>query len=398
MSSPPRLSTLILLSALSIAPVNIFLPSLPNIARDFGVDYGVVSMSVAAYAAAVAVLQLIMGPLSDRFGRRPIVLAGLTIFVLASFGGALASDIGMFLAFRMLQAAITSGYAMSLAIVRDTTGPALAASRIGYIAMAWALAPMLGPMLGGVLDETLGWRAIFWGLGFAGAGLLALCWVDLGETNMSPSNTIVQQFRALPGLLRAREFWAYALCMAFSLGAFYAFLAGAPLVAAAVFEMAPATLGFAMGTITVGFIFGSFLSGRYAGRFEPTAMMAAGRVVACAGPALGLALFVAGVDHALALFGPCVLVGVGNGLTMPSANLGAMSVYPKIAGSAAGLAGAITVAGGAVLSSVTGAAVSGAGTVYPLLAIMLASTVAALAAALCAQVIARRKPQAGGSA
>lgn len=317
MRSPPKLSTLFLLCALSVLPLNVFLPSLANIAQDFRADYALVSLSLAGYAAVAATLELIMGPLSDRFGRRPIMLASLAAFTVGSIGCALASDIWTFLTFRLLQAAITSCYPVSMAVIRDTTGKEQAASRIGYAAMTWALAPMLGPVLGGVLDETLGWRAIFWGLGLAGVALFALCWFDLGETNKSRSGTIAQQFRAYPALFRAPRFWAYALCMAFSVGAVYAFLAGAPLVAAAVFNMPPATLGFYMGTITAGFMVGSFLSGRYAGRYPLAMTMIAGRIIACAGPAIGLVLFLADVRHVIALFGPCILVGVGNGLTMP---------------------------------------------------------------------------------
>jgi MFS transporter, DHA1 family, multidrug resistance protein len=386
----PRLSTLILLSALGILPINIFLPSLTHMAAEFGVDYGIIGLALGAYAAVSACLQIVMGPLSDRFGRRPVILCGLAIFVIATIGCVVAPDVWTFLACRMIQAAIAPTYAVSLAVIRDTTGKEQAASRIGYVAMSWAVAPMLGPSLGGLLDEAFGWRASFWFLAISGIAVFFLCWIDLGETNRRPSNTIAEQFRAYPELLGSRRFWAYALCMAFSAGAFYAFLAGAPLAAGA--KLSQALLGICMCSITGGFMFGSFLAGRFAGRFRLTTTLIAGRIVACAGLLLGLTLYLAGVDHLLALFGPCMFVGVSNGLTMPSANAGAISVRPKLTGSAAGLAGAISIAGGATMSSAAAAVLTEENARYALLLVMLASAAIALAAALVADHLERASP------
>jgi DHA1 family bicyclomycin/chloramphenicol resistance-like MFS transporter len=381
----PRLSTLILLSALGILPINIFLPSLTNMAAEFGVDYGVVALALAAYAAVSACLQIIMGPLSDRFGRRPVILWGLAIFVIATIGCVVAPDVWTFLACRMIQAVIAPTYAVSLAVIRDTTSKEEAASKIGYVAMAWAVAPMLGPSLGGLLDDAFGWRASFWFLTIFGIAVFALCWMDLRETNHSTSNTMAEQFRACPELLGSRRFWAYTLCMAFSVGAFYAFLAGAPLAASSAFDLSPAMLGLYMGSITGGFMFGSFLSGRFASRFQLTTTLIAGRIVACVGLLLGLILYVTGVDHVLALFGPCMFVGVSNGLTMPIANSGAISVRPKLTGGAAGLAAAISVAGGATMASLAGAVLTEENSRYALLLVMLSSAAIALAAALSAR-------------
>lgn len=381
-ASPPSMFTLVLLTALSVLSLNMFLPSLSNMAADFQADYSLVSLSIAGYLAITAVLQVIMGPLSDRFGRRPVLLAGLAVFTLASLVCALTTDIWVFLAFRAFQGAVISGWLLSLAVIRDTAPPQEAASRIGYLSMAMAVAPMLGPMFGGALDELFGWRAnfvVYTGLGVAA---LALCWIDLGETNTAPSETFAEQFQTYPELLRSRRYWGYALCMAFSTGAFYSFLAGTPLVAVTVLGLAPASVGFYMGTITAGFALGSFLSGRWAKRFPLTTMMISGRLVACAGLVAGLALLLSGFVNEISLFGATVLVGLGNGLTMPSCNAGVLSVRPKLAGSAAGLAGALMVGGGAVLTSITGAVVTEESGAYALLGMMLFASMTALAAAL----------------
>ena len=381
-SSPPRLSTLVLLTALSVLSLNMFLPSLSNIAEEFGADYALVNLSIAGYLGIMAVLQLIMGPLSDRYGRRPVLLAGTAVFALASLGCALAGNIWVFLAFRILQGAIVAGNALSRAVIRDMVPAQEAASLMAYVAMAMAVAPMLGPMFGGALDELFGWRASF--VAFTGLGVLVLglCWVDLGETNLAPSETFLKQFHDYPELLRSRRFWGYALCLMFSTGAFYAFLGGAPLVATREFGLSPATLGLCMGTITAGFMFGNFLSGRYAKRYPLTALMATGSALACTGLAVGLVLFLAGVSHVGTLFGATAFVGIGNGLIVPSSNAGAMSVQPRLAGSAAGLSGALMVGGGALLSTATGAVLSEVNGAHALLAMMLLTSVLGFLASL----------------
>ncbi|WP_193100364.1 MFS transporter [Burkholderia sp. Z1] len=382
----PRHATLILLCAFSVLPLSLFLPSLPAIARDLHADYALVALSLGGYAAVAASLEFVMGPLSDRFGRRPIVLTSVGVFALGSLGCAMATDIRVFLACRVMQAAITSVYPVSMATIRDAGGGSRAASRIGYAAMAAAFAPMLGPTLGGVLDQSVGWRASFWLLGAAGIALFGWCVFDLVETHTNRSSSLGRQLRAYPALLRARRFWAYALCMAFSTGSFYAFLAGAPLAAKTVFGIAPAEIGFYMGTITAGFVCGSFLAARYARRFALATTILCGRVVACAGPLIALALVSGGATHPIAWFGPCVLVGIGNGLSNPGAHAGAVSVRPDLAGSASGLAGAMTIAGGAALSSLTGAVLTAGNAGFAPLAMMLLSAAIALVAAVCVRV------------
>ena len=189
-SAPPRLFTLVLLSGLSVVSLNMFLPSLSNIAAEFQAGYGLLAtMSIAGYAGMTTVLQLLIGPFSDRFGRRPVILVSLVIYILGSLGCLLATDVWTFLLFRTIQAAIVSGFALSRVIIRDTEPAQKAAGLMGYLSIAWAIAPMLAPMLGGALDLLFGWRANFIAFLVFGAAMLALCWFDLGETNKNPSET-----------------------------------------------------------------------------------------------------------------------------------------------------------------------------------------------------------------
>ena len=279
-TSPPGFFALVFLTGLSTLSLNMFLPSLSNIAEEFQADYTIVSLSVAGYLGITGLLQLVIGPMSDRFGRRPVLLSGLAVFSLASLGCMLAGDIWIFLAFRVMQGVIISGAVLSFAIIRDSAPEQEVASRIAYVSMAMAIAPMLGPMVGGVLDELFGWRSSFLLFSILGLAGFALCWVDLGETNKNQSGTFRKQFQAYPELLRSRRYWDYTICVTFSVGSFYIFITGVPLVAKSILALSPAMLGFYMGTITAGFALGSFLSGRYSKRYPLTTMMIAGRIVA----------------------------------------------------------------------------------------------------------------------
>ena len=381
-SSPPALATLVFLTALSTITLNMFLPSLSKMAEEFSVSYAVMALSVSGYLAATGLVMLIMGPLSDRYGRRPILLIGVSIFVVASALCTIATNVWVFLAFRVLQGAIVSAWTIALAVVRDTVEASQAASRIGYITMAMAVAPMLSPVLGGFLDEAFGWRSNF--ALFTALGLLALLliWFDLGETNLSPSPTFGEQFQTYPELFRSRRFWGYAICAAGSVGAFYAFIAGSPLVAQKLLDVRAAELGIYIGIITAGFTFGSFLSGRFAARTPLTTMVLYGRIVACTGLIAGLALIALGYVNVLTVFGAAICVGIGNGITLPSASSGIMSVRPRLAGSAAGVSGALSLVIGSVLTGITGYHVGDGSSATPLLSIMLMSSAAGLVAVL----------------
>ena len=356
--SPPKFATLALITALPVLSLNIYLPSLPSITADLQADYGLVSFSISGYLFVTAVLQLVIGSLSDRFGRRPVLLVCIGAFILASIGCYLATDIWAFLLMRMLQGAIIAGSALARAVIRDTRGPQEAASLIGYVGMAMAVAPMIAPLVGGVLDEFFGWRATFMALSGLGILTFIVCWIDLAETNSSKSATLKAQFRTYPELMASRKFWGFVLCMAFSQGAFYSFLAGAPLAAGSAFNLPPATLGILMGATAAGFILGSFISGRFAKNHALSTMMVAGRITACIGLTAGFIFLAAGIHHPFAFFGAAIFLGIGNGITLPSANAGALSVQPHLIGSASGLAGALGISGGALMMTITSAVIS----------------------------------------
>lgn len=387
----PHVLTLILITGLSVLSTNMFLPSLGQISVGLGAPYALVSLSVGGYLAVSAGLQLIMGPLSDLIGRRPVLIGGLVLFTVASVGCALAGNIWIFLGFRLLQGGIAAGMALSRAVVRDLHSPDEAARLLGVIGMAMALAPILGPVLGGALDELFGWRANFVAFTLMGAVMLVIVWRDLGETNLTPSSSFIAQFRTYPELFRNPLFWSYCGLIAFSVGGFYAFLGGAPQVGAALYGLSPAWLGAGMGSISAGFMLGNYLTGRFAGRLGALRIMLLGRLVAVAGPALALIAIAAGLSSPFTLFAGAIAVGLGNGLTLPNANAGVMSVNPRLAGSASGLSAALTVAGGAVFTTVSATLSVGAhGDLWLLACLVVTSAGGLWAAVLTGRLEGRR--------
>jgi len=265
---------------------------------------------------------------------------------------------------------VASGIVLSRAIVRDMVPPEQAASMIGYVTMGMSVVPMIGPALGGVLNASYGWQASFVMLGLLGVVVWLIVWLDLGETNSHKSASFGAQFRAYPDLVRSRRFWGYALTAGFASGAFFAFLGGAPFISTVILGLNSAEMGAYFGIVALGYMFGNFLSGRYAQRAGMNKMMMIGGAVAATGSALSLLLFELGFLHALSLFGPMMLVGIGNGLTLPSANAGMISVRPQLAGSASGLGGAITIGGGAGLAALAGVMLNEEGGALPLFALM----------------------------
>src|SRR3990167_4893187 len=148
-STPPKIVTLTLLAGLSALTMNIFLPSLPGMAAWFGVPYALMQLSVALYLALSAVLQIVIGPISDRFGRRKVLLGALVLFLIATVGTLLAQTAPTCLGFRVAQAVSAAGMVLSRAIVRDMVADAEAASMIGYVTMGMSIVPMIGPVIGG---------------------------------------------------------------------------------------------------------------------------------------------------------------------------------------------------------------------------------------------------------
>lgn len=385
--TPPKIFTLTLLAGLSALTMNIFLPSLPGMAAYFDAPYALMQLSVALYLALSAVMQILIGPISDRYGRRKVVLVALVAFLIATVGTLIAPSATAFLIFRMAQAVIAVGFVLSRAVVRDMVPDAEAASMIGYVTMGMSLVPMIGPVIGGVLDEAFGWQANFGLLLGLGLIVLALCWADLGETATLQRLSFKDQLRTYPSLLKSRRFWGYCGAAAFSSGCFYAYLGGAPYVGTEVYQLTSSRIGLLFAITAVGYMAGNFFAGRYSVRLGMNKMVLIGTTITTLGLIALAVITAAGLSSAVMFFGLTITMGLGNGIALPSANAGILSVRPDLAGTASGLGGAVMVGGGAALAALAGAVLPPGSTEMPLILLMLASS---LLSTLCILAVIRR--------
>jgi len=392
----PHIATLILVSSLGPVAMNVFLPALPAIGRHFETEYAVVQLAVPLFLIATAILQIFIGSLSDLLGRRPVLLGSLVLAIGSTILIIHAPSVEVFLAGRVLQATSIAGVVIGRAAIRDTVGPDEAASRMGYVTMAMALGPMIAPVVGGYLAEIYGWQATFWIVVVMALCALALAWGDMGETNRNTGGRLLAQFAAYPTLIGSRRFWGYSLTAALSSSAFYALIGGGPLLAAEFYRLTPSWYGYYFAFVAFGYMVGNFVSGRFARRIGVARMMISGTLLALIAMLASLVLTLVRSDHPVTLFGPMFFVAVGNGIALPSANAGIVSVRPQLAGSASGLGGFIQVGSGAIFATIAGIVIGPGSSAMPLIVVMLASTAPGVFTALYAVWVERRISIGGG--
>ena len=390
-----RLFLAVLVAATALGPLamQIFLPSLPAIQAALGVSAVSVQFVVSISMVSIAVSMLIYGPLSDRFGRRPVFVVGLALFLVGSVVSALAPGIGVLVVGRTVQA-VGGAAAMVLTrtIVRDVFGRERAASMIAYITLAMIVAPMLAPAIGGVLNDALGWRANFAFTGIVGVVVTALVVLRLPETHHE--RTAVPGIAAMAGsfgrLLRIPAFCGFAFQSTFSIAIFFTIATAAPYVVIVVMGRSAAVYGSFFILLSASFMAGTFIAGRISERIGVERMVLAGSGVALVGAVLTLAALVVFGWTPWALFGPSLLVGLGNGLSMPSAMAGAISVDPRAAGAASGLAGFMQMLVAAGFAQAAGTWQNG--TPFPMVGFMLGAAILSFAAVGLVMRAARAAP------
>lgn len=387
--SKPHIATLILLAGLSALGMNLHLAALPSMSSHFEVDYRVMQLSVSLYLAGNAVVQIFVGPISDQMGRRPVLLASMALFLVATVGCIFATNVEVFFFFRVAQTVVAATMVLSRAAVRDMYDTNDAASMIGYVTMGMAIVPMIGPAIGGFLDQWMGWTAVFWALFLMGALTLAITYFDFGETAHKSGKTLGAQFAEYPELLCSPRFWGYSLASGLASGSFFAYLGGAPFLGTEIYGLSSAEIGIYLSAPAVGYFVGNFLSGRFSGRVGINRMVLWGCIINGVGVLVSLMIALAGADTFLTFFGFMCFVGLGNGMAIPNGTTGAISVRPHLAGTASGLSGAIMIGAGAALSAYAGFLLKPDSTAVPLLLLMFATAIAGLVAILL--VILREK-------
>jgi len=356
----PLLFYAVLVAVSTIGPLamNIFVPSIPGLMREFSASSGTVQLTLTVYLAGIAVSQLFYGPLSDRYGRRPAMLTGLVLYIAASQLCALATSIEALMAARFVQAlGGAAGMVLARAIIRDLHGREASASVLGYVTMVWVLVPMFAPALGGLLEQISTWRASFHVLSVFGTVVLALTIWRLPETNPRSARDGTETANLMSGfaaLVRQPRFIGYTLTLGFCSAVFFSFIAGAPFIMTEVLFRSPLDYGLWFMLISVGYMTGNFLSGRYSQKIGIDRMITIGNALTIAGALIMLAAALAGALTPFTLFAPMLIVTLGNGMTIPNGIAAAISVLPGTIGAAAGLSGFFQMAIGATASQFTG--------------------------------------------
>ncbi len=356
--------TILLAALVALGPVStdLYLPSLPGLARAFVTDVAEVQLTLSVFLAGLAGGQLAYGPLSDRFGRRPVLLAGLAIYAVATLACSLAPSMEVLIAARFLQAVgACAGPVLGRAVVRDVHGREGAARILSYMAAAMALAPAIGPILGGFLEVWFGWRSNFVALLAYGLAGLAATVLMLPETNarLDPLATrplsIVANYGAL---LRHRSFLGYALCNACAYSGIFSFISGSSFVLVDVVGLPPDQYGFCFAAIVVGYMIGTIIGGRITRRLGIDRMVSMGALIALAGGIVLVACGWFGPDRglagALAIVLPMMIFMVGVGFVMPNAFAGGIGPFPQMAGAASALLGFLQMAVAAVVGIAVG--------------------------------------------
>jgi len=322
--------------------LHVLLPALPAIAAAMHVAPHQAQLLISLSILSIALGNLTVAPLSDRYGRRPIVLLALGFFVLGSAAGIVAGSLGWLVAARVVQA-FGGGAAMSVmrATILDHFGPSKAASALAATATAILLAPMVAPTLGGFVLELLDWRAVFALSGILGFGVFLFASRNLGDARRAdrsagPSLRYLASYRRLLGSREYLAFLAYGSCM---VSMVYTFVTGAPYVAIDVLGVSPSRFGLLLFFPAVASFTGFLVAARTTRRFGGQRMMRTGAMIAFAGTATMAGLALAGVYHPLALFIPGMAIGFANAIAAPSSTIGAISRDPAIAGAASGLFG-----------------------------------------------------------
>jgi MFS transporter, DHA1 family, multidrug resistance protein len=376
---------LLLIAMSSVGPltVNIIVPALPGLAIAFAADPALVQLTVSLYFAGLACAQLVLGSLSDRFGRRPVLLAGFGLTIVTSLGSAAAPTAAALVAARTAQAlGASTGIVIGRAIIRDLYERDRAASMLGWVTMSVVAVPMFGPLIGGVLEEWFGWRAIF--LFVAAASVIILAWAAYALPETRPPNPAGTQsgrrlWQETRELLLTPAFAGFVLCAALISGPFYAIMGGSAHVVITHMGRSATELGLWMVFASIGYMIGNAMAGRFSVRYGGNAMLWWGLILELAATAAS-AILVAVIPDAgpASIFVPLFVLYVGNGMALPNAIAGAVSVRPGAAGTAAGVIGFVQMGWGAVISQLIAYPTVGTSGAMALTLVMLVQAAAAL--------------------
>ncbi len=366
-------------SALGPAAMQILLPAIPVIRQELQVSTEVAQLTLSLSMFAIAIGTLVYGPLSDKFGRKPVMLLGLSITLFGSVCCLFAHSIGWLIVSRFIQAfGGAVGLVLARAIVRDVYGGQEAARVIATLVMVMVVIPMLSPALGGELMILFGWESVFVVIAVLTSLMALFLYKSLPETLVEPVPFagVGAMLMNFVRLFQSRVFCGYAFCVTFVSVVFFSFISAAPEIMVSVLKRPATEYGYYFVMVPAGFMAGNYTT-RYFGRsYSMNTMIGVGASIAVGGIGLTIALQLLGLHHPLALFAPVALAIFGNGITLPNAQAAAINEFPRFAGSASGLTGFLQMAFSGIAAQLV--AIVFNGTVYPLLVIMLGASLISL--------------------
>ncbi|USG61364.1 multidrug effflux MFS transporter [Sneathiella marina] len=357
--SPKSISfTIFLSTAVAIGPLatDMYLPTFPMLADVFGASVSEVQLTLSIFTFTIAGCQLIYGPLTDRYGRKPILISGLFAFVIASFACLFAQNIEDLILYRFIQAfGVCAAIVVPRAMVRDLYQREMAAKQLSRMGTIMGFAPAIAPVLGGYLAAFYGWQSVFVFMGCA-ALLVALAVIFLvDESHLAKDKNALRPehiYRNYRSLARDPEFMGFAVSGGLCFGGLFAFISGSPLVLIEVFGVAADHFGYYFGMGVLGFMAGTLVGPALTARHGLIHSLKIGTRISAVGSCLMLAAVLFGFNHVSAVMGPMVVYSVGLGLVLPQSQAGAMAPFPEKAGLAAALMGFLMMGFAAVLGYV----------------------------------------------
>jgi DHA1 family bicyclomycin/chloramphenicol resistance-like MFS transporter len=374
--TPVLLGVLALLSSFTPLSIDMYLPALPVIAQDLRGTAGDIQLTLSAFMVAFGAGQIFYGPAGDRFGRRPVILTGLTIYIVTSIGCAFAAEAGHLILLRFLQGlAACGGVVLARTMVRDLAERDQAARAMSLMMACTSIAPMLAPLIGGQVLWFLGWRAIFWVLAGVGVIGLAAAWLLLPET-LRPEYrqplVLSSVLRRFGELFRHRAFMGYAFTGTFQFSALLSFLSGSPFVFIERYGVSPQHYGLIFGSMVVFMTLGSLLNARFVRVFGAARILRYAVIVPAIAGSSALVLGIIEVRTGAIGMWPFILC-IGPqiatiSLIGPNSMAMALQRYPHMAGTASSLMGVMQFGIGAVFGALVGQLFDG--TILPMVAAM----------------------------
>jgi DHA1 family bicyclomycin/chloramphenicol resistance-like MFS transporter len=337
----PSLILLAAVTAIGFCALHMVVPALPLLVTAFGHSPAQVQLVLTLYRAGIAGGQLVYGPVSDRFGRRPVLILGLVMFLAGTLLCGLAWSLAALVVGRVLEAlGACAGIVLGRAIIRDVYEREAAARGLAIVMLAMTLAPAISPAVGAYLAEWVSWRAIFVVLGVLGAVVLAMTVMRLGETNTNPTRLdLAGMMGSYMTLLRSPAFLGFAMCGACSSGSWFTFCASAPYLLSELMGRPPSTYGLMILLPMACYMLGNAGAARFALRHGSLRLVIYGRSVAFTAAVVMVLWYLTAGLGIWVLFVPIAMSSIGDGLSQPAAMAAGLSIYPRLAGTASGVMG-----------------------------------------------------------